>query len=220
MDRTSRPAAGIVGIVGGAALIIGSLLTWVTLAFDSQRFAQAIADALHVDVSQLGTVPAVPSSSQAGTASDGRYTIAAGVVVLVFTILLLVRPDTRSVTSKLLILGGVVGAGVPLYDVLTTDAQLNGFIDKAGLASELEALGLSTAIFKDAVSVTWGIGVWVCVVGGVIAVVAGIMAARSPAPAVRASDRGSGWAGDDVVGMPPPSIPAPSPAPPEDPATP
>lgn len=235
MERTSKPAAAILGIVGGSVLIIGSLLTWVTLAFDAQRFAQGIADAVGVDVSQLGTIPTLPSSSEAGTAADGRYTLIAGVVVLVCAILILVNANVRSFAPRLMILGGVVGVGVPLYNVLTTDRQLDSAIADAGdLTAGLKALGLSTDVFKDAVNVEWGIGVWVCVVGGVIALVGGIMAARSPGPAVGAPVVGGGWGGEDVVGMPPPSVvtptqvtsvppePTPSvtPAPPETPPTP
>lgn len=250
MERTSKLAAAILGIIGGAVLILGSLLTWVTLSFDSQRFAQEIADAVGVDVSELGTIPALPTSSETGTAADGKYTLIAGVVVLVCGVLLLVSANARSVASKLMILGGVVGAGVPLYNVVTTDAQLDRVINDAGgeLVSGLDALGLSTDVFKDAVTVEWGIGVWVCIAGGVVALVAGIMAARSPAPAVAAPVAASGWAGTDVAGTPPavaapaqvppvgsepvpPLMPAPieapplladpvPPAPPEDPTTP
>jgi hypothetical protein len=211
LERTSKPAAAILGIVGGAVLIVGSLLTWVTLSFDPQRFAQSIADAVGVDVSQLGTIPAVPSSEEVGTAVEGKYTLIAGVVVLVCAILLLVNANVRSFAPKLMILGGVVGVGLPLYDVLTTDRQLdNAIAGVEGLASGLKALGLSTDVFKDAVNVEWGIGVWVCVVGGVIALVGGIMAARSSGPPVGAPAVGSGWGGDDVVGMPPPSVVTPT----------
>lgn len=211
------------GIVGGAILIVGSLLTWVTLSFDSQRFGQQIADAVGVDVSQLGTIPAIPTTSEAGTAADGKYTLIAGIVVVVCGILLLVSANARSAASKLMILGGVVGAGVPLYNVLTTDAQLDRVIHDAGgeLVAGLDALGLSTDVFKNALSVKWGIGVWACVVGGVVAVIAGIMAARSPAPAVDAPVVADGWAGSDAVG-PPPLTPAPmvTPPPPADPVPP
>lgn len=208
MVRRSRRAAGVLGIVAGAALVIGSPLTWVVLSFDSHRFGQDLAEALGEDASRLGPIDAVPAVGQAGTASAGRFTMGAGIVVLVVAMLLLITARARSVSSKLMILGGVVGAGVPLSNVLTTDRQLDGFVEETGLGAQFRALRLSADAFKDAVGVRWATGVWICAAGGVIAIVAGILAARAPAAPAAAS--GSGWVGDDVTVTPS------APVPPED----
>ena len=94
-----------------------------------------------------------------------------------------------------MLVGGAVGGGLALYDATI---QKNNAIDNA--AAQFTNIGLPGTI-RDYFSVSIGIGLWLCIAGGAVAIVAGIMAMMSRAPSVSA-------AADVPMGSTPPPPPA------------
>jgi hypothetical protein len=178
----------IVGVVGGIALAIGSFLNWATVSVNFDK----IATALGIDPAQIpagvreqGTVSVTGWKS-----GDGKWTLVAGVVVAVAAALLTMA-SSRHVVGIVMLVGGAVGGGLALYDATI---QKNDAIDNA--AAQFTNIGLPGTI-RDYFSVSLGIGIWLCIAGGAIAIVAGIMAMASRAPSVAA-------AGVDPMGTTPP----------------
>jgi hypothetical protein len=218
----------VLGIVGGVALAMGSFLTWATVSVNFDR----IATALGIDAAQIP-----PDVRAQGTASvtgwkggDGKWTLVAGVVVAVAAALLAMA-SSRRVVGIVMIVGGAVGGGLALYDATI---QKNDAIDNA--ASTFTGIGLP-GVLRDYFSISLGIGIWLCIAGGVVAIVAGVMAMAARAPSLTAttsaptfasppppaSDAGFGAVGISGTLMPPVGAspvaeaqPAPLPADPED----
>jgi hypothetical protein len=178
----------ILGVVGGIALAIGSFLNWATVSVDFDKIATAIgidpAD-VPADVRAQGTV-----SVTGWKGGDGKWTLVAGVAVVVAA-LLLSMASSRRVVGIVLLVGGAVGGGLALYDATI---QKNDAIDNA--ASTFAGIGLPGDL-RDYFSIALGIGIWLCVAGGVLAIVAGIMAMMSRIPT-------STMSGDPAGFIPPP----------------
>ena len=75
-----------------------------------------------------------------------------------------------------MLVGGVVGGGLALYDATI---QKNDAIDNA--ASTFAGIGLPGEL-RDYFSISLGIGIYLCIAGGVVAIIAGIMAMMSKQP--------------------------------------
>jgi hypothetical protein len=168
----------IIGVVGGIAMAIGSFLNWATVSVNFDK----IATALGIDPAQIPAgVRAQGTVSVTGWKSgDGKWTLVAGVVVAVAAALLAMA-SSRQVVGIVMLVGGAVGGGLALYDATI---QKNNAIDNA--ASQFSNIGLPGTI-RDYFSVSLGIGIWLCIVGGVVAIVAGIMAISSRAPSISAT---------------------------------
>ncbi len=182
----------VIGIVGGVALAIGSFLNWATVSVNFDK----IATALGIDPAQIPAgVRAQGTVSVTGWKSgDGKWTLVAGVVVAVAAVLLTMA-SSRQVVGIVMLVGGAVGGGLALYDATI---QKNNAIDNA--AAQFTNIGLPGTI-RDYFSVSLGIGIWLCIAGGAVAIVAGIMAMVSRAPSVSA-------AADVPMGSTPPPPPA------------
>lgn len=218
MESKSKSPAGILAIVGGALLVIGSILPWAKVSFDVEKFA-----------SLLGVEPSViqdAASSQniGGLDADGKITLIAGIIVLVCAGIFLAK-RANTALGVLIVLGGLAGAGVALYDIMSKDRQLNDALAEAG--PTLQSAGVSLDAFKQVFNVSFSIGIYVCVVGGVLALIGGamaLMAKSEPMTAVPA-DPGSGMGGvgsgaptpAPAAPEPPPSAIPPSPPPPPPP---
>jgi hypothetical protein len=175
----------IVGVVGAALLVIGSFLTWATVSIDLGRFASALG----VDEATLGAAITGPTSKSASGLSDGAdgiFTLIAGLVVLGLVFLLRAKPASRKPIGMGIVLAGLIGAGVALYDI----SQVNDVRDSAlgGLTAALAGTGIGSDLLDGVVNVSTGIGIWLCVLGGTIAIVAGVLAAL-------AGDSDAGMAG-------------------------
>ncbi|HEU5225818.1 MAG TPA: hypothetical protein VFV29_08460, partial [Actinomycetota bacterium] len=107
MDHTKNvtriPVAGVLGVVGGALLALGSFLDWA-------------------EVSGGGT--SVTANGVDG--SDGYITLIAGIVAVVAGIVM--AKGARRVLAVLVILAGIIGGGIGLYDALTAK---NSVLDAA-----------------------------------------------------------------------------------------
>jgi hypothetical protein len=171
----------VIGIVGGVALAIGSFLNWATVSVNFDK----IATALGIDPAQIPAgVRAQGTVSVTGWKSgDGKWTLVAGVVVAVAAVLLTMA-SSRQVVGIVMLVGGAVGGGLALYDATI---QKNNAIDNA--AAQFSNIGLPGTI-RDYFSVSLGIGIWLCIAGGAVAIVAGIMAMTSRPPSIAAVDVG------------------------------
>jgi hypothetical protein len=168
----------ILGIVGGVALAIGSFLTWATVSVDFDR----IATGLGIDPDQIpAEVRAQGTASVTGwKADDGKWTLVAGVVVVVAAALLAMA-SSRRVVGIVMVVGGAVGGGLALYDATI---EKDDVIDN--VASAFSGIGLPGAL-RDYFSLSLGIGIWLCIAGGVVAIVAGVMAMTGQGPSVLAT---------------------------------
>jgi hypothetical protein len=158
----------------------------VSVDFDKIATAIGIDPAdVPPDVRAQGTV-----SVTGWKGGDGKWTLVAGVVVVVAAVLLSMA-SSRRVVGIVMLVGGVVGGGLALYDATI---QKNDAIDNA--ASTFAGIGLPGEL-RDYFSISLGIGIWLCIVGGAVAIVAGIMAMTSQQPAAVI-------AGDPAGFVPPP----------------
>jgi hypothetical protein len=175
----SRPSTTptILGIIGGVAMAIGSFLTWATVSVNFDRIAEAVG----LDPSQIpAEIRAQGTVSVTGwEGNDGKWTLVAGVIVAVAAGLL-VMASSRRVVAIVMIVGGAVGGGLALYDATL---QKDNVIDD--VSGTFAGIGLPGSL-ADYFSLSLGIGIWLCIAGGVLAVIAGIMAMLAPSPALDA----------------------------------
>ena len=207
MEPKSKSPAGILGIIGGALLVLGSILPWAKVSIDIERFASVLG----VDPAALAGTDVATSQNIGGLDADGAFTLVAGIVVLVCAGIYLAK-RANTALGVLILLGGLLGAGVALFDIVSKDRQLDDALAEAG--PDLEAIGLSADTFKDVFSVTFSIGIYICVIGGVLALIAGAMALRARSePVVAAPSSGTMGAGEFGSTTPPPSTTVPPPSP-------
>jgi hypothetical protein len=216
--RTARPSTPvIVGLIGGALLVIGSFLTWASMSVN----VGALAALLGVDEAVLqGAIPGETSRTLSGMTSpaDGVWTLVAGLVVLAAAIVVAMRAELRLPAGVAMAVAGVVGVGWTVYDF----TQINDVRDEAlgTFAAALQGAGVDVAGGEGLIDVSAGIGLWVALVGGVVALIVGVMVSMSARSAVGASvagvpatSGGSGGADDMGFGAGTPPVPTESPAP-------
>jgi hypothetical protein len=159
------PVAGILGVIGGALLAVGSFLAWA-------------------EVSGGGT----SVSAKGVDGSDGYITLVAGLVAVVAGVVM--AKSTRRLLAVLVILAGIVGGGIGLYDALTAkdsvlDAAAEELAPAFGVSAQEVRTVLDQAIDAGQLSVSISIGLYVVIGGGVVALVGGILGLRgSGEPAV------------------------------------
>jgi hypothetical protein len=214
VESTSKPAAAVLGIVGGAVLVIGSVLPWAKVSLDLDKFAEVLG----VDPSLMAGAGVETSQNVGGLDADGAFTLVAGIVVLVCAAILLAR--AKSWLGVLMLLGGLAGGGVALFDIVSKDRQLDDALASAG--PELEAIGLSADTFREVFTVSFSTGIYLCVIGGILAMIAGAMALMSTSEPdmVAAPDAGVSGTGFDrsppgtyTPPLAPPAVEAPPPGP-------
>ena len=175
----------VLGIVGGVLLGIGSFLKWATVSVDFDAITAAIGVVPPAEVQAQGT-----ASVTGWDVGQGKWTLVTGVVVVVASALLVFASSAQTV-AFVVIFGGAVGGSMALYQATVgKDQRLD---DIAGIF----VLTLPGSL-RQYFSVSIGIGLWLCIAGGVVAVAAGIMTMlRRP---VSASVTGA--AGEDPPGSP------------------
>ncbi|MBI3648069.1 MAG: hypothetical protein HY240_04895 [Actinobacteria bacterium] len=129
-------------------------------------FARVMSDALGIQVaaSDLAALGVPGSTSTAGTVRDGKVTLVAGLVVVVCAILFLAVENARKAARVLMIVGGLGGVGVTVLNLLAKGSQIDQGLAKVG--PQLSKVGISLDAFKSVFQVQWGIGIYVCLVGG------------------------------------------------------
>ncbi len=205
-------------------MFIGAFLTWVTASFDVSKLAQALG----VDPALMQGAVGSKSQSASGLHSQlhGTFALIAGILVVACAVVLFVRADLGKIMGALMIVFGVIGAGVALYDISRVNHLKNDVLGSA--AGLLQGAGVDPGVLGDAIKVTPGIGIWICIAGGLVAVVGGILAlmTKPAAPATMASAgtgvpaASSGFESSPVTSTPPAPEPPPVRAPETPAATP
>jgi hypothetical protein len=166
MDHTkgsTRVSVGAISAsIGGALLAVGSFLAWA-------------------EVSGGGT--SVTAKGVDG--SDGYITLAAGAVALLVGIAMMTR-QARRMLAVLVVLAGIVGGGIGLYDALTAkdsvlDAAAEELASSFGASAEQVRVALDQAIDAGQLNVSISIGLYVVIAGGVVALIGGIFGLRGSA---------------------------------------
>jgi hypothetical protein len=188
---TTRPIGAILAIVGGALLAVGSFLSWAS-------------------VSGGGT----SVSAKGIDGSDGYITLIAGLVALGAGAAMM--RQTRRALAVLVLLAGLVGGAVGLYDALTAkDSVLDSAAEElaptlGASVDQVRAL-LDQAIDSGELSISISIGLYIVIAGGLVALVGGVMSMRggreTSAPMAGFSP------GPEMAGEAPP-MPSTPPAPP------
>jgi hypothetical protein len=160
-ERRGAPTAGIVAIVGGALLALGSFLPWAEVS---------------------GSGASVTAKGLDG--SDGYITLAAGLVAVV-TGLVMLR-GMRKVVAVVAVLAGLIGGGLALYDAVTAkdsvlDAAAEELAPTFGVSADQVRAALDQAIDAGQLDVSIGIGLYVVMAGGLAAIVGGVLGLRDSA---------------------------------------
>ena len=164
----------ILGIVGGLLLGIGSFLNWATASVNWD----AIETATGID--PPAAIRAQATVSLTGwDIGQGMWMLVIGVVV-VFAATLLAFVSSTQAVAFVMIFGGAVGGSMALYQA--TVGKNQRLDDVAGVF----AVALPGSL-RGYFSVSIGIGIWSCVLGGGVAVLAGIMAMVRRPPSVSAT---------------------------------
>jgi hypothetical protein len=168
--QTKTLAGPIITIIGGAAAILGSLLSWAKVSI-----ASPLLKSLSMKVT--GT-----------SATEGKITIACGIVLLIGGILILLG-GTQSLRRGMAIaavVAGLVVLGVTTYDIATKDRQFNSAF-REGVRSTPAGAALSDAqidALRSRFGVTFSLefGIILALVGGVIGGIGGVVALAAKEP--------------------------------------
>lgn len=197
------PIGPILAILGGALLVIGSILDWATL-----------------DVALAGQTLSESFGGLDG--SDGWITLGSGAVAIAVGIVAM-SSGGRRVLAILAILAGLVGGGVGLYDAVTAESNsLDEFAEGIGATRGDVDAAIETGELEFELSI--GIGLYLAIAGGVLALVGGALqlsGSGTSAPAMPAAASASTFStpppAAPVAGEGPPPAP-PAPRPPDAPA--
>lgn len=192
----SMPIGPILAIVGGALLAIGSFLAWVTLSGGGLSETASGIDG-----------------------SDGYITLVAGVVAIA-TGGAAMRAGRRAL-AVLAIVAGLVGGGVGLYDALSVRDQIADEIaSQQGIPADQARAAIDALIDSGQLDLSMGIGLYVVIAGGAIAIVGGVLqmaggSKESSMPAAAVAYAQAAPAAPAPQDVAPPSAP-PAPPPPPD----
>jgi len=218
-----RSTGSIVAIVGGAALVIGAFLTWATISFDVHAFASllglddaAVGQAIN---GALGDTSKSFTGLDAG--SDGKWALAMGVVVIALAVLLIAWKQANKLIAIGILLAGLIGGGYAVYDITQVDNAKQDAIDQA--APAFQSLGVDSSSLGNVFDISLGVGIWVCALGGLVAIAGGVLVLTSEGqPDAAGAGAGQGMAMGAPMGASPPpaSTPPPTSAPPPTPMSP
>jgi hypothetical protein len=183
---TRASIGGILAIIGGALLAVGSFLPWAEVSWGGTSVtAQGIDD------------------------SYGYFTLAAGSFALVVGIVM--RRGAKRELAVLAVLAGLVGGGVGLYEALTIrdsvlDAAAEQLAPSFELSTEQVRAALNQAIETGQLGLSISIGLYAVIAGGVVALVGGIVglggSPSEPAAAETSSVAPAAPAASDVGNAP------------------
>jgi hypothetical protein len=193
VTRTS----GVLGVLGGALMALGSFLAWA-------------------EVSGGGT----SVSARGVDGSDGYVTLVAGLVAVVAGIVM--ARGTKRMLAVLMIIAGIVGGGIGLYDAMTAkdsvlDAAAEELAPDFGASAQEVRTVLDQAIDAGQLSVSISAGLYVVIGGGVVALAGGILGLRGSGETALPGQTAAPAAPATTIGGPdvPPASMPPSGAPPD-----
>jgi hypothetical protein len=162
---------GLLALIGGGAIVAGSLLTWV----------------------EVGGGVSVGSVSVTGTPKGselllGQVALGAGVAVLILGLLLLVLRRARRLLGFLVILGGLAAIAAGAFVASSPqDRYIDFAVEKgapAGQSDEVRA-SLTNLFVVSGQEADLGIGLYIAIGGGALSVIGGLTAVfgrRKPRP--------------------------------------
>jgi len=175
-----------------------------------------------VDLGRVAQFAHLPSGSRTASGvsagTDGKIVLACGIVLLAAGILAAMTSSrgARRAMAIVAIVAGLAAAGTVVANLATKDAQINDQL-RASAGRTLTAAEFTQAkafLERLGFRVSWGIGVYVALVGGLIGLIGGGMglASKSGAPAAPgaaealngASAGSGGW---DTTPVPAPPVP-------------
>jgi hypothetical protein len=163
VEQRSPMIPMVLGIIGGVLLGIGSFLNWATASVNWDAIA-AVIGKIPADVRAQGA-----ASFKGWDIAPGKWMLVTAIVVVVASALLAVASSPQAV-AFVMIFGGAVGGSMALYKAT---------IGKDGMIDDASRVLIGAALpgsLHSYVSLSIGIGIWLCVLGGVAAIVAGILA--------------------------------------------
>jgi len=157
-ERRAAPTAAIVTIVGGVLLAVASFLPWAKVS---------------------GSGASVTAKGLDG--SDGYITLAAGLIAVVAGLVML--RATRRVLAVVAVLVGLVGGGIALYDALTAkdsvlDAAAEELAPSFGVSADQVRAALDQAVDSGTLGVSIGVGLYIAIAGGLVAIAGGVLGLR------------------------------------------
>ena len=172
---TDRPRrswfAGSLALIGGGAIVAGSLLTWLEVGGG-------------VSVGSI-TVTGEPKGSEL---LPGQVALGAGAAVIVFGLLLVAIRRARKLLGFLVVVGGLVAIAAGAFVASSPqDRYIDFAVDKgapAGQADEVRA-SLTNLFVVSNQETDLGIGVYIAIGGGALALIGGLTAVfgrRKPKP--------------------------------------
>jgi hypothetical protein len=156
--RAKWPA--LASILGGAAIVVGSLLTWIDAGGGVS----------------VGTV-LVTGTPRGSYLMLGQVALGAGIAVVVFGLLLLVIGRARRLFGLLVLVGGIVAIATAAYVASTPQDRYVDFgADAAAPAGQVDEVRVSlTNLFSVSnLSADPGIGSYVAIGGGAVAALGGL----------------------------------------------
>ncbi|MEA2558050.1 MAG: hypothetical protein QOG88_1588 [Actinomycetota bacterium] len=180
-----KPGAVVI-IVGGALMTIGAFLTWVTAKVDLTAFADAIKEKTGVDVTGVPGFSSVAKSySAAGIKGwEGKLALVGGLLALGLGVAAIIGSVSHPLAGRIAAAGGALGILGAGYVLVRTSSAIADA--KASMATEVTTLGLSPSIVDTIFKVSTGIGLYLTLLGGVIAIVGAIMLMRTADPVTTA----------------------------------
>jgi hypothetical protein len=153
---------GLLALIGGAAIVAGSLLTWL-----------AVGGGVSVgSVSVSGT----PKGSEL---LPGQVALGAGIAVVILGLLLMAIRRARRLLGSLVILGGLVAIAAGAFVASSPqDRYIDFAVEKgapAGQADEVRA-SLTNLFVVSSQETDLGIGLYIAIGGGALSVIGGLTA--------------------------------------------
>jgi len=206
MEARTTPrfdTVSILGVIGGALLALGSFLTWASVSIN----VDAIAAAFGIDPEQIppGSIPETSRSFTGLDGTDGKFTLIAGILVIVGALVVWSMRNARRAGGALMLIAGLGGGALALLDATV---RKDDAVDE--IATQIAAAGIPGNA-NDLFSISIGFGLWMCVAGGVLAVVAGVMSLTGGVPATSSTPSVGGPTAGDAA--PPHQAPATAPVP-------
>ncbi len=171
MDGDSGAPTGVIlTAIGGVVMAVAAVLTWGKVALDIDAFAKALG----VDPSALAGAVGETSKKFAGTSGwEGKVALACGVVAMIVAVAAFARRELWKTLGLVSIVAGAVGALVALKVVADKGNAIADAKSQAG--PTFAAAGIDTSILDTVFKVTLEIGIWLCIAGGVLAILGGLM---------------------------------------------
>lgn len=171
--------AAVLAVVGGILAVAGSFLTWAEASVGPASFSARGIEGWEGKVTTIG----------------GAVLLAGGISVFMG------RADARGRLRGSAIVGGLTAAGVGLYTAVTArdqivDAAVSEIVAQTPGTSAAQARSsLDLALEQGLLTLSLQIGIWLVIVGGVVGVLAGILAMRQREPAAQVAAAGTGLVG-------------------------